>query len=646
MVKRLIVVLQLLCVTFVSYTITPVALAKTAAEKKLEKQRKIFLKAEYAAGLRKSRDYKVLYAKLDGYPLQPYIEYTYLRKHMYWRNRQQIRDFLAKYEGSPMEWPLRKKWLHYLAKRDKQDDFLKDFKPNSDTSLHCYQLRYLLNKGGGETGIFTQVDELWIHKKSQPKACDPLFKKWQEAGWRSNDKIWQRLKLAASQGDHTLIPYLKRLSPVDEKYLADLWYKTRRAPNTVSRLRNFPNKNPKEKDILLYGIKRLAWRDKDLALRSWDKMQKKFNFSAAQKTEVTKVFALRLAQVGHDKTPIWMQKLTANDMTDDLVQWQIADSLRRGEWQQSLEILQALPQRLANKESWSYWLARALEQTGASQDANKFFTKIADERDYYGFLAATILGQKPNLGNRPLQFTQQELDKVGQNPMAQRALEFRYFERWASARREWNSLNRSLNAREQLAAAKWANQNNWPDRAIFTLAQHKYWDDVDLRFPLAFKQTVSNYSKRHKIEPQYTYAIARRESSFMPDANSSAGALGLMQMLPSTAKFIAKKKVHRNKLFNPQTNVKYGTKYLRYLLDRLDGNFVTATAAYNAGIHRVNRWVKTPEPMPADIWIETIPYKETRDYVKNVMAYRQIYSELLGNEENTFKDLATMQIGQ
>lgn len=646
MITRLVYIISIISIAFASILLlTPHASAKTAAERQLEKYRKIFPKAEYAAGRRKSRDYKIYYAQLDGYPLQPYIEYLYLKKHMYWSNRQQIRDFLSQYEHTPMEWPLRKKWLQYLAKRDKQSDFLADYKPNNDTALHCHQLRYTLAKGGSETGVFTQVDKLWVHKKSQPKACDPLFKLWQDAGWRSNDKIWDRLVLAASKGDHTLIPYLKRLTPVDEKYLADLWYKMRRGPRHVARMSNFPNKNPKEKVIALYAVKRLAWKDKDLALKAWDRLTKKFTFTQAQNNEVAKVFARRLAQVGHDKAPEWLEKIPSNELTDELVQWRIADALRRNKWQEALTVLQNLPPYLAKKESWSYWLARALEQTGQTQAANVQFKLVAQERHYYGFLAATLIGQAPNLGDRPLNFSDQELKTIDDNPAAQRALEFRHLKRWAQARREWYGFTKQLTARQQMAAAKWANQNNWPDRAIFTLAEHKYWDDVGLRFPLAFKSTVDNHSKRNKIEPEFAFAIARRESSFMPDANSSAGALGLMQMLPSTAKFIAKKKIARNKLFNANTNVKYGTKYLKYLLDRLDGNEITAAAAYNAGIHRVKRWVKLDTPMPADIWIETIPYKETRDYVKSVMAYRQIYSELLGQSHNTFEPLTQMKIG-
>jgi soluble lytic murein transglycosylase len=609
------------------------------------KQRALFLKAEYAARLSKSNDYHRLYKKLDGYPLQPYVELAYLKGHTYLRNKAQIRDFLNRYKNTPMEWPLRKKWLRYLAKKDKQQWFIEDYRPTSDSALHCYHLRFQLAAGVNQADIFTQADTLWLSKKSQPKACDPLFKAWEAANQRTDEKVWQRLIMAATKGDHTLIPYLKRISPEKDQYLADLWYKTRRRPQTVSRLKLFPNKDPKEKQILLYGIKRLIWKDTKLALRSWEEMQQQFNFTSQEKAEVTQVFAIRLAKAGDKNAPIWLEKVPADALTSDIVQWRMADSLRRGKWQEALAILQSLPPKMANKEAWTYWLARSLAQTGATQDADKFFKKVAIERHYYGFLAATILGNSPNLAHDPLIFTAGEIENINNKPGAQRALEFRQLERFNQARREWNSLNHPLSSREKLAAAKWANQLGWFSRAIFTLPQVGYWDDVGLRFPLAYKKIVAHHSNRNKLESSFTFAIARRESSFMADAYSSAGALGLMQMMPNTARFIAKKKVNRSKLFSPNTNVRYGTDYLKYLLKKVKGNEVIAAAAYNAGITRVNRWLKVDKPLSADVWIETIPFKETRNYVKSVMAYRQIYSNLLGHSENKFKQLATMQIG-
>ena len=187
---------------------------------------------------------------------------------------------------------------------------------------------------------------------------------------------------------------------------------------------------------------------------------------------------------------------------------------------------------------------------------------------------------------------------------------------------------------------------HWYDRAIFTLAKVGYLNDVNLRFPLGFANDIKQYAGDQKINPAWAFAITRRESSFMPDANSPAGAKGLMQIMPGTAKQLARKTISNRYLFEAKNNIKLGTKYLRNLLDRHDGNQVLATAAYNAGPYRVKSWLKNAESLPADVWIETIPYKETREYVKSVLAYQQIYQHKVGQDASLFDQIIAMNINE
>jgi soluble lytic murein transglycosylase len=186
----------------------------------------------------------------------------------------------------------------------------------------------------------------------------------------------------------------------------------------------------------------------------------------------------------------------------------------------------------------------------------------------------------------------------------------------------------------------------WYDRDIFTLAKVGYLNDVNLRFPLGFETEIKHYAGNQKINPAWAFAITRRESSFMSDANSPAGAKGLMQIMPATAKQLARKKVSNQYLFKAKNNIKLGTKYLRNLLDRHHGNQVLATAAYNAGPHRVKSWLKDAKPLPADVWIETIPFKETREYVKSVLAYQQIYQDKVGQKGSLFDQIIAMNINE
>ena len=232
------------------------------------------------------------------------------------------------------------------------------------------------------------------------------------------------------------------------------------------------------------------------------------------------------------------------------------------------------------------------------------------------------------------------------SPEAKRAFELFAIGRFHHARQEWNYWLRKLNKREKLVASKVAHEMQWYDRAIFTLAREGYLNDVDLRFPLGFESEIKQYAGDQKINPAWAFAIARRESSFMSDANSSAGAKGLMQIMPGTAKQLARKKVTNKYLFNAKNNIKLGTKYLRKLLDRHDGNQVLATAAYNAGPYRIKSWLKDAQPLPADVWIETIPFKETREYVKSVLAYQQIYQDKVGQTGSLFDQILAMNISE
>ena len=207
------------------------------------------------------------------------------------------------------------------------------------------------------------------------------------------------------------------------------------------------------------------------------------------------------------------------------------------------------------------------------------------------------------------------------------------------------SKSTQLNQEQKVTAAVFANELGWHDQAIFGFSKAGYLDDIARRFPMPFDVHLEFNAKKNNIDLAWAFAIVRRESSFMPDAASGVGALGLMQVLPGTARYLEKKKVSRTTLFNPGENVALGTRYMRYLLDKMHDNPILATASYNAGWRRVKKWLPETEPMPIDLWIETIPYKETRNYVKAVLAYKQIYSQHLGGVDNSFKELANMKLG-
>jgi soluble lytic murein transglycosylase len=583
--------------------------------------------------------------ELEGYPLKPYVELKTLSKFPFMANKKQIESFLSTYDSSPLDRPLRKKWLKYLAKQNQTALFNRFYRNVGDTALKCQHAQILMQDEKTKSRALTMTEELWVVGKSQPKECDKLFKQWQKLGHRTNELVWIRLSLAADGGNHTLIPYLKTLLPSKQRYLADLWLKVRRSPSQVSRLSNFPAKfMPQETQILVYGLKRLISSDRDLALRSWEKLSKKMTFSAEQEKQISHRFAIFLALADHQQAEIWLEKATSKQPDAELLRWHLAHVLRKQEWQHALDVIDYVPADVSTDNVFQYWQARAYAQLDAPELATQSLQSLAKERHYYGFLASGKLSIEASLNDNPLSIVQAEIDELAQHPAAQRAFEFRQLGRSVSARREWRFLQSVLNPEQKLAAAVLASQQNWHDQAIFGFAKSGYLDDLSRRFPMPFEVDLNNYAKQNDVDLAWVFAIARRESSFMPDAASGVGALGLMQVMPGTARYLAKKKVHRNTLFNPSKNAELGTQYMRYLLDKMDDNPILATASYNAGWRRVQQWLPEKSTVPLDLWIETIPYKETRNYVKAVLAYQQIYRQHLGDQSNLFKDLAVMEI--
>jgi soluble lytic murein transglycosylase len=608
--------------------------------------RKIYQQAEKQVWQYNSARYQTLYQQLHYYPLQPYLDQKRLIQGMNMSYAEEISQFLEKYKGSPLDWPLRKKWLIYLAKRNNSILFQSFFIPTSNVELTCQFYRYQLKSGVPESGIMTKITKLWVVGKSQPKVCDPLFTRWEKAGNRTKALVLQRISLAADGGKHTLIPYLTKLLPEHERYLGKLWHKVRRDPAYISRMIHFPKKSAKEAAIAAYGLKRLIWRDPEKALKTYRKAIEVLPFSEAQQKQIVLKFAIALASENHKSSADWLAKVDVNLQSTNIVQWRMADLLRGQDWPEIKNDLNALPKAIHKNNQWRYWYGRSLLETGDTILGNTVLSKLADKRHYYGFLAASALKQNVNLQNNPLEITNVEKVELLKNNAAKRAFEFFHIGRFHSARREWNYWLSKLTDREKLAASRIAYEAKWFDRAIFTLSKVGYLDDVDLRFPLAFEDEITDSAGKYKINPAWAFAIARRESSFMADANSPAGAKGLMQVMPATAKQLLKREVSNKRLMNAKDNIKLGTKYLKRLLDRHDGNQVLATAAYNAGPYRVKSWLKGLKPMPADIWIETIPYKETREYVKSVMAYQEIYQLKVGQKKSLFDQIFKMNIEQ
>jgi soluble lytic murein transglycosylase len=599
---------------------------------------KAFLSLEKKA---KKSNKKTFYKAFNNtdHPLKPYAEATYLARNPRLANTSEINRFLRTYQGTPLEWKVRTQWLEYLQKKDRKAMYIKAYKPTKNAVINCTYLTYQLQLGAPKKAIFSQVDELWNVAKSQPKECDLLFGLWRKAGNLDQTLLWQRITQVSEKGDTSLLPYLGKLMPANERYLAELYRKVRQDPSAAAGLYRYTNRSEKEAQIALYGVKRLVWRDRDLALKAWPKLNKMFVYSDQQKQALYYDFALALAAGKHPKARFYLNKVAPQKHDKKLMQWQLSTLLRAQDWHGI--IAYSIGKEVNN--SYQYWLAYAYEKTNKKQKAQQLWSELSTKRNYYGFLSASRLNRAVALENKAPVVNQDAQKLVAGHPAFKRATALYELDRFYSARREWNYLIAGSTKEEQLAAASLASAMGWHDRVIRVMSQLGEYNVLDYRFPTPYSEQFTRFSRRNKIDQDWAYAISRRESSFASDAHSSAGAIGLMQLLPSTAGYVNKAKVSRNQLKKPSVNIRLGTQYLDYLKKKSKGNEVIATASYNAGYRKVKSWLPK-EAVDFDIWVEGIPYRETREYVKNVYAYRQVYSSRRGNTENLFDELLAMKI--
>lgn len=591
-----------------------------------EKERRDFIAAEKALKLGRITEYKRLKTSLKDYPLLPYLEYRELRRKLRRLPVKEVRKFLNFYEGSALAARLEAIWLKELIKQKKWKLYLAFHQPNGNVERHCDHLTALI-KTNQKKKAFKDVEALWLYGKSRPDSCDPVFKAWKEAGKLTQDLIWQRISLAMSNNKTRLARYLSKGLPAKEKKWVDLWFYTHKYPERVLNDPKLRREHPYRDDILIHAVQRLARRDAEAAMSLWNRIKDKYPLDPFYQHLAERRLALSLIRSEKPEAYALLKRLAPCDHDTRLQVARLKSALLQQDWPQLLTWLNELPEEMQEEEGWRYWRARALGETGETEKANDIYWVLASERSYYGFLAADKMNAPYKLTDKEAPVDEKLYFIFKTHPAVQRAKELLALERIKDARREWRHVTGKLSTTGLIAAAKLAESWGWHDQAIFTLARTGYWDDMKLRFPLEHEEFVEKSASNNRLQDAWVWAIMRQESAFMEDAHSSAGAKGLMQLMPATGRAMSRYK--RPDLMDPETNIELGSRYLRKVLGDFDRHRVLATAAYNAGPHRVKRWL--PEDMlPADIWIELIPFKETRTYVRRVLTYQVIYEKRLG----------------
>jgi len=611
----------------------PRAVAVVSDERKLAQQRVLYQRAEQALKQRHYQNFQQLMQQLQDYPLYPYLQYKQLKRQLDSSSQQQIEAFLNANDDSIIGDRFRTYLLRYYARHGRWNDFIDSYQNLGSTNLYCKYLGALLRTDKRQQAL-AQVKDLWLVGQSQPRACDGVFDAWEQAGYLTEALIWQRIELAMTRGRTQLARHIAAKLPLSDRQVVYLWSQIYRKPELSMPARRLDH-HPMAATIRLHAVKRLAVRDVDKAVALWNRMQQQHEFTRQQLNDVRRSIGLSMAQNHHQDAIYWLSRVEPGYGDKDTQEWLIRSAIRQGDWPLVTRAIEQLPLAHQANLRWQFWWAYAHEQLGDYNDAEGIYHYLSEHRSYYGFLAADRLNLPYAFQNRPLDIEDRELASISRYPEVQRARELFKLGKIIDARREWRRLTQSLSNRGKLAASQLAHTWGWHDRAIITMGKTDYRDDIALRFPLPMKDKVETYSQQQSVETAWTYAIIRRESAFMTDARSSQGALGLMQIMPRTARHIAHtmklRYQGRHSLLRSDTNLKLGTGYLGQMLKRLDSQAVLATAAYNAGPHRVEAWLPENQPMDAIRWVETIPFNETREYVSNVLAYTIIYQHIMSD---------------
>jgi soluble lytic murein transglycosylase len=599
----------------------------------------------------------------ESHPLAPWVDYWELGNRISDAGGDEIEAFYQRWSGSYVEDRLRNDWLLELGRRRDWNALVRDyprFRMNDDREVSCYWT--LTEHFAGKPAAGT-ARALWFAQRDSDDGCTLLASTLFEAKVLGPDDLWMKLRLSIDANRprvaRTVAGWLDKPVPHDVGELLDHPVRyLRRIVGTPSRL---------QAELSLLAIIRAATSDPEAAAGLMDE-----RWQAALGPEraawawgvIGKQAALRLSNEapqyykraftllrGTPRTALW---------SDEMLAWAARSALRAGRngdrWALALRAIHAMSDSEQNEPTWIYWRARALSATalpGEAGDAQReqareLFASIAGPLTFYGSLAAEEIGFQPTLPSLAPTPSDDDRARARANPGLSRALQLIALGLRSEGVREWNFTLRGMSERELFAAAEWACERAVWDRCINTSDRTRMDIDLAQRYPMPFRDIVLTRSQETGLDPAYVYGLIRQESRFIPDARSSVGASGLMQLMPNTARWVARKlglDYKPDQIIDPTVNVKLGTGYLKLVLDDFGGSQAMAAAAYNAGPSRPRRW-REGAPVEPAVWAENIPFNETRDYVKKVLSNATVYASLLNGRTLSLKSwLGAQAIG-
>lgn len=603
------------------------ALAASKVERSEQRQRYLNVLESIERG--SATSWKREIAELGDYPLLPYVDLAVLKRNNPKPSPAEVEAFIKRWPDTLVARDLRESTLRQLSTSQDWPAFRKLWSDSRADDLQCAWQRARI-AAGEKPDYAKDIAALWMQPRPTPASCDPLFAWARQNGSLTDAEVWKRIEgAAAAANPGTVLTIANLLDPADKAAAIRIAASVSDPATGLAKAAQWPD-TVRNRDAVSFGMMRYARKNSSAAETLWADLGDRFKWDAQQKNRVLNAIAVYRATSFESDALARLKALPADAEDDSSREWRVRVALASLNWKETLAALDAMSEKQKADARWRYLRARVLGKLDRKAEAETIFVDVAKEANFHGFLAADWINEPYTICPTRIAVDKAAEQAVADQPDLARALEFHALDDLTNARREWNFALQKLDPGERLLAADYAYRNDWLDRAVFLLSSSaETMSYYEQRFPLGQKARVVRNSREAGIDPAWSYAIIRAESAWMTDARSHADAYGLMQLLPSVAKQVAQSaKLNYSRpsnLFDPELNIQLGTLFLGQMANQYSGSPWLASAAYNAGGAPVRRWLDARGTMEPDFFIETIPYKETREYVARVLAFSVIY---------------------
>ncbi|MBR9788437.1 MAG: transglycosylase SLT domain-containing protein [Vibrionaceae bacterium] len=600
----------------------------------LEKKREVYDQAQDLLDKNDINGYLVIRPKIADYPLTPYVDYRTFLRQLPSKSPQQVNSFISEYEAFPFSLRIRAPYLNHLYQQ-KDWKAITEFQKVIPSGERYQCIFYQANlKQGKKVAAFKGAEDLWLSGSSIASECDPLFSAWDKAGGRTDDLILQRMLLAFDARNGSLMSYLRKLpKSAKAKQQAQEMKALFDKPATVAEFAKKKPANDFNRAQSEYALEKLARMNIEQAQQAYDSVVKGQKFSPEKAQSLADYIAFRLTRTESVRLAKWRDEKTKTSQYLPLIETRIRLAVQNTDWKGVQEWIAVLNQEEQASLRWQYWLGRSEIELGDDVAGKKRLATLVGERNFYSVAAANAIGQSIKYPTHRIKLDSKVVQPYHDTLV--RIAEMIATDKISAAKSEWAHLLRRVNKEEKAMLAAYASSKHWHHLTVTASIQAQMWDNIELRFPVAHRWWFNFYAKKHDIDPVTMMSLARQESALDIEARSPVGARGIMQIMPETAKYTARKYKLKyqgtQELYNVGKNIEIGSHYLQGLLEDYDNNRIFALAAYNAGPNRVKTWrERTQGKVDAYAFIEAIPFKETRGYVQNILMFETYYRDLLG----------------